>query len=49
MLEKEISSPKTKQCRGLRTAVTVSTGGRRGLNAREERGVTYTAFRSWQL
>lgn len=49
MLEKEVSSPKTKQRRGLRTAIAASTGGRRGLNAREERGVTYTALWSWQL
>lgn len=48
MLEKEVSSPKTKQRRGLRTAIAASTGGRRGLNAREEREVTYTALWSWQ-
>lgn len=36
MLEKEISSPKTKQHRESRTAVVAGTGGRRGLNARGE-------------
>jgi len=42
MLEKEISSPKTEQHRGLGTAIRASAGGRREPNAREERSPSYS-------
>lgn len=48
MLEKEISSPKTKQCRRLGTAAALSAGGEKRAE-RKRRGVPYTALQAWQL
>lgn len=48
MLEKEISSPKTKQCRRLGTLAALSAGGEKRAE-RKRRGVPYTALQAWQL